>query len=119
MANRQEGEVPMKNDYSYGWQKLYCSVQVLVGPGDLRERLADALLGLGLLTVSPEDHLPEVIRAEFTTFLKKMVSVKAIANEGNLVATVNSLDETDLRRAAEKILDFYDKVCRYQEPFKS
>jgi hypothetical protein len=109
----------VRRDYNYAWQKLYSAVHGLIGPGDLRERLSHALLCLGQLQVNPEDHLPEVIRAEFATFLKEMTAVKPIANEGNYSATVNSLDEASLRRAAEKILDFYDKVCRFQEPFKS
>jgi hypothetical protein len=109
----------IRHDYNYAWQKLYSALRGLVGPGDLRERLIGAVLGLSPLMVSPKDNLPEVIRAEFTTFLEKMSSVKPIAIEGTVMVTINSLDEASLRRAAEKILDFYDKVCRYQEPFKS
>lgn len=110
----------MKKDYSYGWEKLHLAVHCLAGHGDRRKRLAGALLTLNVLVARPEDkYLPDEIQAEFVEFWKEMTSVEAKGNEGTITATVNSLDEMGIGRAIEKIIEFYDTVCRYKKPFVS
>ena len=105
-------------DYSYGWEKLHNAVHCLAGHGDWRKRLNNALLTLHVLVARPEDkYLPDDIQAEFSEFWKEMTSVEAKGDEGTITATVNSLNEMDIDRAIEKIIDFYDTICRYEEPF--
>jgi hypothetical protein len=117
LCSLTKGTEKMANEYSYGWEKLYSAVNCLIGPADQRERLAGALLALHVLAIKPYQHLPKDIQAEFAEFWKEMNSVEAEGDEGTIRATVNSLDAAGLRRATEKILHFYDTVCRYQEPF--
>jgi hypothetical protein len=103
-------------DYSYGWQQLYSAVLCLADLGDIRKRLAFAAAALHNSEVlrNPKSHLPKEIRDEYIEFVRKMSSVKATGDEGNFQATVNTLDEMEMKRAAEKIISFYDTICRYQ-----
>ncbi|MFZ0033394.1 MAG: hypothetical protein WAK60_00205 [Sedimentisphaerales bacterium] len=106
----------LRNDYNYGWQQLHGAVHCLAGSGIQRLRLAYAAAALHNHTVlqNPKNHLPKEIRDEYIEFVRKMSSVKATGDEGNFQATVNTLDEMEMNRATEKILSFYDTICRYQ-----
>jgi hypothetical protein len=103
-------------DYNYGWQQLHSAVHCLADSGDLRKRLAYAAAALHNPEVlqNPKIHLPKEIRDEYIEFVRKMSSVKATGDEGNFQATVNTLDEMEMNRAAKKIISFYDTICRYQ-----
>ena len=102
--------------FSYGWDKLHTAVNCLAGMGDQRERLVDAVVS-SLIRISPDRDLPPEIRSDFAQFIGEITSVKAEGNEGNIRATVNSLDEMGVHRAVEKIIGFYDTVSRHQEPY--
>lgn len=107
----------MSKDYSYGWQKLFSAVRCLSGKGDQRSRLANAVSALFVLHIRPEEHhLPDDIQTEFNEFYEEMTSKEAIGDEGQIKVTIKSLDETEVSRAVEKIIHFYDTVCRYQKP---
>ena len=108
--------IEMSKDYGYGWEKLYNAVRCLSGKGDQRSRLANALLVLHVLHIPEHHHLPDDIQTEFNEFFEEMTSKEAIGDEGRINATVRSLDETQVSQAVEKIIDFYDTICRYQEP---
>lgn len=109
----------IKRNSSYGWEKLSSAVHCLTGYGERKERLAYAASALHNTEIlrHPKIHLPKEIRDEYVEFVRKMSSVKATDNEGDFVATVNSLDEAALGQAEKKIISFYDTICRYQEPF--
>lgn len=110
----------MSKDYSYGWEKLHGAVIALVGEGNQRERLVNALTVCHILKVrSHEHHLPDDIQIELNKFFKKMTAMEAIEGEGTIMATVSFLNEKKVRNAVRKIVSFYDTVCRYQEPFES
>jgi len=101
---------------SYGWEKLHLAIHSLCGQGSLCERLVNAV-AYHLIHVTPENDLPEDIRGEFQEFMEEITSVEAKGDEGTIQATINTLDEIALKRAVEKIISFYDTVCRYSEPF--
>lgn len=108
----------LKQDYSYGWEKLHCAVLCLSGSGEQRTRLISALFALHTLVIRPEEkHLPDEIQREFNEFWKEMTSVQAVEDEGTIQATVNSMDEMGIRRAVEKIIYFYDTIYRYIERY--
>ncbi len=108
----------MPENYGYGWEKLHLAVHSLCGAGSQKDRLTCAIVVLSILcTHSNQEHLPKDIQAEFETLYKKMTSVKAIGNEGSIVATINTLDEIEVSGAVKEIIGLYDSVCRYQEPF--
>ena len=87
-----------------------------MGMGDQRERLVDAVVS-SLICISPDRDLPPEIRSDFAQFIGDITSVKAERDEGNIRATVDSLDEMAVHRAVEKIIGFYDTVSRYQDPY--
>lgn len=97
--------------YSYGWEKLHMAVHSLAGQGTQKERLIGAV-AYSLIHIRPENDLPEEMHVEFNEFMRSITSVAAKGNEGSIQATVNTLDEVDINRAVEKIISFYDTVCR-------
>ena len=101
--------------FSYGCEKLHTAVSCLAGMGDQRKRLIDAVVS-SLICINPDRDLPPEIRSDFAQFIGDVTSVKAERDEGNIRATVDSLDEMGVHRAVEKIIGFYDIVCRHQEP---
>lgn len=101
--------------YSYGWEKLHLAVHSLAGALSQKERLVHAI-GNSLIHITPENDLPAELRDEFKEFMTGITSVEVIGNEGRVRATVDSLDEIEMNRAIEKIISFYDAVCRHSEP---
>lgn len=91
---------------SYGWEKLHTAVHSLCGTSSQNQRLVNA------------NDLPDEMREEFQQFMGEMTSVDAVGDEGSVQATVDILGETGVSRAIEKIIGFYDAVCRRCEPFK-
>lgn len=101
--------------YSYGWEKLHLAVHSLAGASPQKERLANAVV-YNLIYITPENDLPPELRDEFKQFMEEITSVEIKRNEGTAQATVDSLDEIGTSRAIEKIIGFYDTVCRHMEP---
>src|SRR5262249_42969175 len=100
-------------EYGYGWEKLFKAVGTLIGPGPLNKRLADAVI-YNVIHINAERDLPPDIRNEFKNFMENISSVEAKGDEGDIQATVNTLDEGEINKAAGDILSFYDSVCRHQ-----
>lgn len=87
----------------------------LAGNGTQAERLVDAVV-FNLIQIRPDENLPPSMRSEFEEFMSYISSVKAKGDEGTVAATVNTLDEWSRKQAIEKIIGFYDTVCRHMEP---
>lgn len=100
--------------YSYGWEKLHLAVNSLAGASSQRERLVNAVV-FHLIHITPENDLPPELQIEFKQFMQSITSVAAKGNEGTVQATVDSLDEVAMHREIEKIIGFYDTVCRHME----
>lgn len=100
-----------KQNYSYGWEKLYNAVRILIGSGDLKQRLLGAFIEAH--TLANGEHLPDKLQKEFDDLYKKMTSAHAVGDEGAIQATINSLGPMELQQSAEKILSLYDNVCRH------
>ena len=102
----------MRNpDYSYGWEKLHCAVLCLTGSGNQKERLESAIVSLSNHEIisNPEIHLPREIRDEYFNLIK-------MTPEKDIRSTINSFSETEVNLAIEKIVSFYDTICRHREP---
>lgn len=102
-------EHPMK--YSYGKQKLLCAMFSLIGPADQKTRLTYACGHLADLR-EPEKHIPEDILPDFLHFMQEMRSGQPLTTESAFEATVIGLTDTEVNAKAEKILHWYDYVCR-------
>lgn len=98
--------------YGYGWEKLHLAVHSLTGTSTQKERLVNAVV-YNLIHITPENDLPPELRDKFTRFMEEITSVEAMNDEGTVQATVDSFDEISTRRAIEKIIGFYDTVCRH------
>ena len=96
---------------SYGWQKFHGAIVSLVAEGSLRERLGYAV-SFHLYHVKAEEDLPENIVEDFKEFLSFVTSVKAVAEEGTISATLNSLSDEQLNDLAKKMVSMHDTVCR-------
>ncbi|QQX57447.1 hypothetical protein [Pseudomonas chlororaphis] len=101
--------------YSYGWEKLHLAVHSLAGNSTQAERLVNAII-FNLIHIRPDENLPSSMREEFEEFMNQMSSVKAKGDEGTVEATVSTLDEWGRKQAIEKIISFYDTVCRHMNP---
>jgi hypothetical protein len=100
-------------EYIYGWEKLNMAVASLVGAGSQRERLIEAI-SFSLSHIKPENDLPLEMRAEFTQFMDEMTGrEESKPGQGRLEATVQALGALEVHAAAEEVLSFYDKICRY------
>jgi uncharacterized protein Yka (UPF0111/DUF47 family) len=100
---------------SYGWEKLHNAIHSLCGQGSQAARLINAV-AYSLIHIDPKNDIPEDIRDEFKEFMDEITAVPAQNNEGSIQATINTLDENGLSEAIEKVIHFYDKVCRHSEP---
>src|SRR5690606_8566021 len=101
--------------YGNGWDPLHVGVSNLVGSQDQRHRLVDAVIG-SLLQIDPVVHLPEGILAELASVMEQIKQTTHQRNAEGAQAYVDSLDEVGLTRASEKIVGFYDSICRYMPP---
>ena len=97
---------------SYGWEKLHQAVHALAGAVEQKERLQNAL-SFDLLNIKPGTDLPEELQAGFAEFMVQMTAVAADGDEGTIYATVRRMDENGVKMAIEKIIGFYDRICRY------
>lgn len=88
----------------YGWEKLHEAIISLSGSSDIKTRLSSAISRLTRLE-APRD-LPEEIREEFVEFMTKVTSIEATGDEGKIMATLNTLDETELVELAHNIESF-------------
>ena len=90
----------------YGRQRLESAVSTLEGPGTEREKLVNALV-YSLIHIQPE-NLPDEMQSDFRQFMAEMTRVEG--DQGSIRATVDCLNEIDVRSAIERILRFYDTV---------
>lgn len=100
----------------YGWEKLHKAIHSLCGQGSQSERLKNAI-SFNLIQIKSKEHLPEEMRDEFNEFMKRMTSVQSQGNEGTIQATIDSFDELEVSQSIEKIISFYDTICRHSDPF--
>ena len=103
------------NAYRYGWEKLHLAVHSLAGAMPQKERLVSAVTS-NLIHITPGRDLPPELRDEFRQFMEEITSVDARANEGTIQATIDRLNEVGISRAIDKIIGFYDAVCRHMGP---
>lgn len=97
---------------TYGWEKLNMSVHYLSGSASQSERLFNAVT-YSLVKIKPEYELPESLREDFATLMAELSAVKGTDDEGNIRATINSFGEVELSSSIEKVINFYDLVCRH------
>lgn len=107
-----EGLVEWKsNDGFYVLEKLDEAVSCLVGPGSQPKRLLHAVTYLTLLESElKSENIPTELADELRDFIKEMTSVPAKGNQGRIRATIDTLDEQAVDRAAKKIRCFHRAI---------
>jgi hypothetical protein len=107
----------VKKDYSYGWQKLYSAIGCLTGQGLQTERLINAVFSLHVLIARPkEKYLPPDVQVEFEEFWREITTVEGVSDITNIRDRINVLSEIEVQQTIERIIYFYDTVCRYRRP---
>lgn len=102
-------------EFSYGWEKLHTAVHSLAGESPRRQRLVDAII-YNLIHINPERDIPVSMRADFERFMAEVTAAEPKGDEGSVQATVNGMDDMAVARAIERIISFYDTVCRHKKP---
>lgn len=97
--------------YRYGWEKFYCAILTLASSGSLPQRIIDAYT-FSIINLKKED-IPEPLQEKFEELTEMLTRKSPIRDEGSVSATVNSLDELELKEAAELMVSLYDSICRF------
>lgn len=103
------------SEFSYGWEKLHMAVHSLAGEASQRQRLVEAIVH-NLIHINAERDIPPGMREQFESFMAEMTAVEPKGDEGSVQATVSSLDDIGVSRAIDRIISFYDTVCRHKKP---
>jgi hypothetical protein len=96
----------------YVWLVLFDAMGCLVGDGDIRQRLEDAMDHLLKLQPTAEDFKNQESRDRFTNLRTALTAVPGIAGEGSLAATIKTLSTHDAERWAREILELFVALTR-------
>lgn len=92
---------------------FYAAVTVLVGHGEIKQRLINAFERH--LADIENELLPVVIRPDFAKLRKIMTGVEPLNGEGRVRATVRKMSVHEADRCAKRILDIYAEVVRLED----
>lgn len=98
---------------STAWITFSRAMRHLAGPGDQRERLANAC-SADMLHMKRKE-IPQEVRAEFDALLHLIG--KGWSNQARVpsgAALVRALNDAQIAQAATKVLMIYDQLTRYQ-----
>lgn len=87
---------------------LHMAVLCLVGDGSLRERVFGAY-GAGLKAITPQD-LPRSARVDFAKIIEPLTRVPGEGGDGDVLATLERIDDQETTEIAEKIFHLYAHV---------
>ncbi len=99
---------PENSKILYALEKFTAAVHSLaVGAGDIRSRLLSAYMSFH--TVKQED-LPEALRMDFDIIMKELTKKEPIGSEGNVDATLSSMNDETGVEIAERIIKIEEKL---------
>jgi len=105
-----------RSSLSYPYEKFSSAVSTLATSArDIRSRLYSA--ALSLITLQSKDFAdhPEIMRG-FDELFRELTSVEAIANEGQIQATLATKSDDEAAAIASKIVDLFFHILReYKE----
>jgi hypothetical protein len=100
---------------SYAWEKLNGAVRNLAGIGSQRERLIRAYT-YNVIQIR-EEQVPEGRWERFEKLRVQITRIDAKGGEGNIKATVESIEAHEVDEMVMEIVDLYDDICRHEKPF--
>jgi hypothetical protein len=98
---------------SYAAYKFQKAMGELTGRGSLRERLLNAYM-INLINVEKDD-LPVAVWREFEQFRNDMTRIKHGESTLSVEATVASMNESEVKDMADKIIIMYDIVTKSEQ----
>ncbi len=90
--------------------KFYAAVRTLSGNGPIKKRLIAAYDDN--LAHLPAEELPESIRPRFELLRRAMHTVKPIATESPVLATVRKMSTIDANRCANQIVTMFSELVQ-------
>ncbi|MDB5761995.1 MAG: hypothetical protein JWQ21_990 [Herminiimonas sp.] len=94
------------------WNELHAAVQLLIGPGPQRERLAAAFTN-HLQWLRPKDF-PSEVRDRFVQLINVLYVNRIHESAGKDVGPIAASDGADMNAMSQTILELYDAVTRYE-----
>ena len=96
----------------YGYDQLLKSIHVLTLEGPRKERLIDAV-ALHLELINIERDLPVDLHDDYSQFMSDMALVGSGTPEESIRTTVEGFDDAQVNSAINKIINLFEKFCRY------
>ncbi len=91
-------------------QQFRKALLVLVGPGDIKDRLERACLTSLLLL--EEDDLPKSVRKRFLDLGEALTREDPKSDEGVLRATLHAMPDEEAERWAREIVELYEILAK-------
>ena len=96
----------------YGYDQLLKSIHVLTQEGPRKQKLVDAV-ALHLELINIERDLPVDLHDDFSQFMSEIALIGSGTPEDSIRATVDSFDDAKVSSAINKIVNLFEKFCRY------
>jgi hypothetical protein len=93
--------------------RFYAAVSALAGHGDIKQRLTRAF-DEHLASVE-DDECPLAVKQSFADLRKLMSGVDPLNGEGRIRATVRKMSITEADDCAQKIIDLYTDMVRFDD----
>jgi len=88
--------------------KFFSAVRTLTAAGPIKKRLISAYSDN--LESLPKSEIPECIRLRFESLWRSTHSVKPLATEGSIVASVRKMSTTEATRCAASIVAMFSEL---------
>ena len=96
----------------YGYDQLLKSVHVLTREGPMKQKLVDAVT-LHLELINIERDLPVDLHDDYSQFMSEIALIGSGTPEESIKATIESFDDVQVNSAITKIINLFEKFCRY------
>ena len=101
-----------KSSVDYVRQRLMASVSILVGPGEMRERLRYADNYEVVHAYDNRERVPPDIKQALESLHQRMTTVEPNGEEGRIAATVNAMTDDEAADVAREIVNLtYRMIC--------
>ncbi|MDJ0957252.1 MAG: hypothetical protein QNI91_10355 [Arenicellales bacterium] len=96
----------------YGYDQLLKAIHVLTQEGPRKNRLVDAVT-LHLELINIERDLPVDVHDDYSQFMSEIALIGSGTPEDSIKATVDSFDDAQVNAAINKVVNLFEKFCRY------
>ena len=93
--------------------RFYAAISVIVGHGDIKQRLICAFEDH--LAIIEDDELPQTVKDAFTELRSQMTGVEPLNGEGHIRATVRKMSVVEADDCARRMLDLFSDLVRLHD----